>query len=136
MRRIATALLAFSAVLPLMLSGCAQAGDDSSAPEPSEVTSTAESANVNKENATMETGEEMTEDNQIVLTIGDQELTATLTKNSSAVALKELLAQGPLTISMQDYYKTLRGYHERSLNSNDEFIPWDKLQDFFEKNLG
>lgn len=41
--------------------------------------------------------------NQIALTINDQILTATLEDNSSAEALKELLADGPLTISMSDY---------------------------------
>ncbi|MCI2000705.1 MAG: cyclophilin-like fold protein [Clostridia bacterium] len=41
--------------------------------------------------------------NQITLTINDTVLTATLADNSSAEALKELLAEGPLTIAMQDY---------------------------------
>ena len=36
-----------------------------------------------------------------------------------------------------DYYKTKRGYHQRSLNSNGggkNAIPFDKLEDFF-KNI-
>lgn len=39
-----------------------------------------------------------------------------------------------------DYYKTERGYHERSGNSTDGWnitsnIPFDKLVEFFQKNL-
>ena len=37
------------------------------------------------------------------ITIGDTVLTATLENNSSAEALKERLAQGPVTIQMEDY---------------------------------
>lgn len=35
--------------------------------------------------------------------VGDQVLTATLTENSSADALKAALAKGPITIDMHDY---------------------------------
>lgn len=47
--------------------------------------------------------EEQTEDGLLYLTIGDTTLTATLADNSSADALRELLADGPLTIEMSDY---------------------------------
>ena len=37
------------------------------------------------------------------LTVGDHELQAAFADNSSAEAFRELLAQGPLTIEMEDY---------------------------------
>lgn len=37
------------------------------------------------------------------ITIGDQELLAAFADNSSAEEFRELLAQGPLTIEMEDY---------------------------------
>lgn len=37
------------------------------------------------------------------ITINDTTLTASLEDNSSAAALRELLAEGPVTIDMQDY---------------------------------
>lgn len=44
-----------------------------------------------------------TEDNVMKITAGDTTFTATLAENSSVEALKELLAEGPLTINMSDY---------------------------------
>ncbi len=43
------------------------------------------------------------EDNTMKITAGDTSFTATLADNSSVEALKELLAEGPLTINMNDY---------------------------------
>ena len=37
------------------------------------------------------------------ITVGDQELLATFAENSSAEEFQELLSQGPVTISMEDY---------------------------------
>lgn len=37
------------------------------------------------------------------ITVGDQELLATFAENSSAEEFRELLPQGPVTISMEDY---------------------------------
>ena len=37
------------------------------------------------------------------ITVGDEKLLATLEDNSSAREFKELLAQGPVTIEMEDY---------------------------------
>ncbi len=48
-----------------------------------------------------ESGIEQTAD--LYLQIGGTTLTATLADNSSAAALRELLAEGPLTINMSDY---------------------------------
>ncbi len=41
--------------------------------------------------------------NTLSLTVGDKTFTATLAENSSVEALKERLAQGPLTVRMSDY---------------------------------
>ncbi len=43
------------------------------------------------------------EDNTMKITAGDTSFTATFADNSSVEALKELLAEGPLTINMNDY---------------------------------
>lgn len=43
------------------------------------------------------------EGSALKITIGDQELLATFADNSSAEEFRELLAQGPLTIEMEDY---------------------------------
>ncbi|MDE6128718.1 MAG: hypothetical protein K2G16_05950, partial [Lachnospiraceae bacterium] len=42
-------------------------------------------------------------DNTMKITAGDTTFTATFADNSSVEALKELLAEGPLTINMSDY---------------------------------
>lgn len=42
-------------------------------------------------------------DDVLTLAVGDTELTATLVDNSSVDALRDLLADGPLTIEMSDY---------------------------------
>jgi len=53
--------------------------------------------------------------------IGDHTLTATLAENSSAEALMELLAEGPLTIDMEDYGGFEKvGPLGTSLPTNDE----------------
>ena len=123
MRRMTAALLLFSAVLSLVLSGCTQTNIDSTTPNPDKAPNAIESTDLNETNAGIGTGEEMNEDNQIVLAIGDHKLSATLAKNSSAAALKELLAQGPLTISMRDYGNMEKvGEIGTSLPRNDEQI--------------
>ena len=48
-------------------------------------------------------GSSSAEDNILYLTVNGHTLTATLVENSSTQALKELLADGPLTINMSDY---------------------------------
>ena len=52
---------------------------------------------INQEN------ENLLENNQMNIQIGETRLTATLVENSSTVALKELLSNGPISINMQDY---------------------------------
>lgn len=50
-----------------------------------------------------ERGTSMEKTNQMILTINGHELTATLSDNSSAKALRKLLTDEPLTITMNDY---------------------------------
>lgn len=62
-------------------------------------------------------------DNIIKLQIGDQTFNATLVENSSTQALKELLADGPITINMRDYGNMEKvGGIGTSLPANDEQI--------------
>ncbi len=65
-----------------------------------------ESTAADKESASEETDNTTTAhmgDNTMKITAGDTSFTATLADNSSVEALKELLAEGPLTINMNDY---------------------------------
>lgn len=62
-------------------------------------------------------------DNTMKITAGDTTFTATFADNSSAEALKELLAGGPLTIRMSDYADMEKvGPIGTSLPKNDEQI--------------
>lgn len=56
-----------------------------------------------EESDTTSSEEEGNLKNQITLTINGTVLTATLADNSSAQSLKDLLADGPVTIAMRDY---------------------------------
>lgn len=59
-------------------------------------------ADVTKQDSSEE-DESVQKENRMILTINGQDLTATLTDNSSAQALKEILSDEPLTITMRDY---------------------------------
>jgi hypothetical protein len=59
----------------------------------------------------------------IIKISGGREFTATLVKNSSTAALKELLKVGPITINMRDYGNMEKfGGLGKSLPTNDERI--------------
>lgn len=63
------------------------------------------------------------ENHTMKITAGDTSFTATLADNSSVEALKELLAEGPLTINMNDYAGMEKvGPIGTSLPRNDEQI--------------
>lgn len=63
------------------------------------------------------------EGDMMKITAGDHTFTAVLADNSSADALKELLAEGPLTIDMSDYASMEKvGPIRTSLPTNDEQI--------------
>ena len=68
-------------------------------------------------------GNHSTECTVITLTINETTLTATLVDNSSALALNELLEDGPLTIDMRDYAGMEKvGSLGTSLPTNNEQI--------------
>lgn len=63
------------------------------------------------------------EGDHMKITAGDATFTATLADNSSVTALKELLAEGPLTIEMRDYANMEKvGPIGTDLPTNDEQI--------------
>lgn len=63
------------------------------------------------------------EANRMNIEIGDSVLTATLVENSSTDALKEVLAEGPLTVNMRDYERMEKvGPLGMDLPRNDEPI--------------
>lgn len=69
------------------------------------------------------TDSENMEDNAMKITAGDTTFMATLANNSSVEALKELLAEGPLTIDMSDYASMEKvGSIGTNLPRNDEQI--------------
>ena len=92
MTRILSILLALFG-----LSACG-AGEMSSAPvdisQPS----------VSQSESSQSTGDSSSEeDTMLKITVGEQEFLATFEDNSSAREFQELLAQGPLTVEMEDY---------------------------------
>lgn len=69
------------------------------------------------------TGKDEAKEGIMQLKVGRTELTATLAKNSSADALRDLLADGPVTIAMQDYEGMEKvGALGTTLPRNDERI--------------
>lgn len=99
----------------VMESGSVSAVTEGNITEPEKTGSTNTEAEKNTENTT--------EDNTMKITAGDTSFTATLADNSSVEALKELLAEGPLTISMNDYAGMEKvGPIGTSLPRNDEQI--------------
>ena len=75
------------------------------------------------DNKTEDDAPKSTKQNEITITAGDTVFTATLADNSSADALKELLAEGPLTIDMSDYASMEKvGPIGTDLPRNDEQI--------------
>ena len=111
--KIKVFLLSMICLLLLTLFGCGQVKKDTmsdrqSVSEETEKDSTSDKQAVSDEaekdtEKEIERNASMESTNQMILTMNGQELTATLSDNSSAEALKELLADGPLTITMNDY---------------------------------
>ena len=63
------------------------------------------------------------EEPMLNITVGDNELSATFADNSSAEEFRELLAQGPVTVEMEDYGGFEKvGSLGRSLSTNDRRI--------------
>lgn len=93
MTRILYLLLA---VLGLSACGNGSSPTDSAPPPSQSVISEQESSQSQDNSSTQE-------EPMLKITVGDQELLATFADNSSAEAFRDLLAQGPVTISMDDY---------------------------------
>lgn len=82
----------------LGLSGCGNGSSPAdSAPPPSQSVISEQESSQSQDNSSSQ------EEPMLKITVGDQELLATFADNSSAEEFRELLAQGPVTISMDDY---------------------------------
>lgn len=68
-----------------------------SAPPPSQSVISEQESSQSQDNSSSQ------EEPMLKITVGDQELLATFADNSSAEAFRDLLAQGPVTVSMDDY---------------------------------
>ena len=80
------------------LSGCGNSSSPAdSAPPPSQSVISEQESSQSQDNSSSQ------EEPMLKITVGDQELLATFADNSSAEAFRDLLAQGPVTISMDDY---------------------------------
>ena len=89
-------LYLFLAVLGL--SGCGNSSSPAdAAPPPSQSVISEQESSQSQDNSSSQ------EEPMLKITVGDQELLATFADNSSAEAFRDLLAQGPVTISMDDY---------------------------------
>lgn len=82
----------------LGLSGCGNSSSPAdSAPPPSQSVISEQESSHPQDNSSSQ------EEPMLKITVGDQELLATFANNSSAEAFRDLLAQGPVTVSMDDY---------------------------------
>lgn len=84
------------AVLGLSACGTGESPTGSTPPPSQSVVSQPESSQPQNESSDQEGA-------MLKITVGDQELLATFADNSSAEEFRELLSQGPVTISMEDY---------------------------------
>lgn len=82
----------------LGLSGCGNGSSPAdSAPPPSQSVTSEQESSQSQDNSSSQ------EEPMLKITVGDQELLATFADNSSAEEFRDLLAQGSVTISMDDY---------------------------------
>lgn len=82
----------------LGLSGCGNGSSPAdSAPPPSQSVISEQESSQSQDNSSSQ------EEPMLKISVGDQELLATFADNSSAEAFRDLLAQGPVTVSMDDY---------------------------------
>lgn len=82
----------------LGLSGCGNGSSPAdSAPPPSQSVISEQESSQSQDNSSSQ------EEPMLKITVGDQELLATFADNRSAEEFRDLLAQGPVTISMDDY---------------------------------
>lgn len=84
------------AILGLSACGAGESPTGSTPPPSQSVVSQPESSQPQDNSSSQE-------EPMLKITVGDQELLATFAENSSAEEFRELLSQGPVTISMEDY---------------------------------
>ncbi len=117
MKKIICAALA--SVLLFSITACGNNGQgdntdsQSNCSQDSSASSDENSENAEQGSQTTQPGQENPEkevtDMKMKIQIGDTAFTATLADNSSVDALKELLADGPLTLDMSDYANMEKG---------------------------
>ena len=108
--------LLFGLIACLLLSLCAcnsSESESSQSSSPNSILESSQSTNMTETNESSTVSEESSQENPesgteqqedtLYLQIGDTQLTAELADNSSAQALVDLLADGPLTLDLQDY---------------------------------
>ena len=89
-------------------------------PPPPQETSTEQDTPVSPPSTETEDGQE---EHTLIITVGEQQFYATFADNSSAEEFQQLLAQGPLTIQMEDYGGFEKvGPLGTTLTRNDESI--------------
>lgn len=112
-------LLFYFVLLSFTIAACGSDHHDAEIPDKEDSTpSTSDGEDENNEN----NGNDMKNDT-IKLTVGSHVFTATLVKNTSTEALKELLAKGDVTIAMTDYANMEKvGPLGTNLPRNDEYI--------------
>lgn len=107
-------LIGLAVCLLLSLCACSSSGsEDSQNSSSSSIAESSQSTDMTETNESSTVSEESSQENPesdagqqedvLYLQIGDTQLTAELADNSSAQALVELLADGPLTLDLQDY---------------------------------
>lgn len=124
MKKTAAGMIVAALLVSLTACGGKAARDAETVKEPV-VTENGEAAAADNESTPEKTvgSTEHQENNSMKITAGDTTFTATLADNSSVEALKELLAEGPLTIDMRDYAGMEKvGPVGTSLPRNDEQI--------------
>ncbi len=116
MKKIICMALAFALLFSITSCGNNSQNNADSKPDFStdnDASSDEESENTEKESHLMQSAQESSDkeitDMKMKIQIGDTSFTATLVDNSSVDALKELLADKPLTLNMSDYANMEKG---------------------------
>lgn len=107
--------LLFIVLITITAAGNSQAGQTKNS-APSSVQSNAESETNTQVQSDIESTEQVQENTvqeaaemKLKMQVGDVTFTATLADNSSVDALKELMADGPITLNMSDYANMEKG---------------------------
>lgn len=116
MKKVILSLFLVSSLV--LMVGCSNQADDIDDPSPQEEVEVVDPVTENNEETQDSTKEIQT--NMINIQVGDNTMTATLVDNSSTAALKDMLADGPVTIDMRDYGNMEKvGAFPTSLPRND-----------------